>query len=117
MFLALQDQCGDEGDACIQRLQWVIHEIVTTDVTVAAAKQIMFGDPEIASPTYPQWPGTAYPTTDDAGAALVGCPNGYGVAYMLGQHEAQFGGRYIDAAVIFRNDVEALSIGWRIAAL
>ena len=66
---------------------------------------------------YPTWPGRQYNTNTEGGAALVGMPNGYGVAFMLAQRRASFGPRTIDHVRIFGNDHGQLTVGWHVNVL
>lgn len=48
------------------------------------------------------WPGTTYETATEEGLALLGTPNGIGVAYLLIQHKANLGHKTIDKITVFR---------------
>ena len=47
------------------------------------------------------WPGMPFETTTDAGTALLGSPNGWGVGYMVAQHNQELGGKVVDRVVVF----------------
>ena len=55
--------------------------------------------------------------TDQAAKALVGIPNGLGIAWMLLQHKKQFGPRTIDEVKVFGSDYGELCISWKIIIL
>ena len=65
------------------------------------------------------WPhGKTIKTADEAGKALVGCPNGYGIAYMLAQNQNVLGKKTITEVTIFAgkeyDNVMNLSITLRV---
>lgn len=114
VFLALQDKCGTKGLACIQRLKYVTHVAVCNPVGISVGQQVFTGKPHPPE-NYPPWPGRVYNTDIEAGAALVGILNGYGVAFMLAQHRQQFGPRLIDQVSIFGDDNGVISFAWHIS--
>ncbi|KAI4156026.1 MAG: hypothetical protein LQ340_000572 [Diploschistes diacapsis] len=116
VFLAIQQQCGTQGLPCIQRLQYIIHMLVSNSVSVAVAQRVFTGGTGTPA-SFPQWPGRSYETDTEGGAALVGVPNGYGVAYMLAQHRAQLGPRTVDQVRVFGNDYGQLCIAWHVNVL
>jgi hypothetical protein len=48
------------------------------------------------------WPGVAYDAESEEGRALLGTPNGSGVAFMLIQHKEQLGRKKIGKVTVFR---------------
>ncbi|MCJ1331848.1 hypothetical protein MMC10_008540 [Thelotrema lepadinum] len=101
MFLAYQKACESDADsaASLARLEWVIHHSTTNSVSMEVVKQIT--NNKTYRP-FPVWPGTEYTTTTDEGKALVGCPSGWGVAFMLGQHrQTDLGIKIIDKIHVF----------------
>ena len=47
------------------------------------------------------WPGTTYEAGTEAFNALLGTPNGFGIPYMLAQHQKQLGHKTVDKITIF----------------
>ena len=110
MFMILQDMCKNQQSptACVRNLKWVVHYNVVNKVCLDVAKQAT-RNPDIYS--FPHWPGISFQVAGDYGStvtqwakALIGCPNGYGVAYMLSQFRLKFGPRTINNVYVFGND-------------
>ena len=95
IFLAYQDACGNDA-GCTKNLEWIIHTNVVNDVSALVMDTITH-----AALHHPPWPGLIYPTETEQGKALVGCPNGYGVLYMLGQYRDRLGPKTVEYAAIF----------------
>ncbi|CAO2648158.1 Nn.00g090800.m01.CDS01 [Neocucurbitaria sp. VM-36] len=57
-----------------------------------------------------EWPGRTYDATSKDGHALLGTPNGSGVAYLLIQHKKQLGHKTIEKITVF-------SLGWNVMML
>jgi hypothetical protein len=53
------------------------------------------------------WPGLTFPMTELPGLAMLGTPNGYGVAWLLIQHRAQFGRRTIESVKVWSGPAPA----------
>lgn len=54
------------------------------------------------------WPGICYDATSLEGQALLGSPNGSGVAYMLIQHKQELGHKTIEKITVFRQGNELM---------
>ena len=106
-FLCLQNACKDDKE-CLGRIEWVIHQDVDNKVAQRVVKQIM----SKKKPT--SWPGKTFSTDDDEGKALVGCPNGYGLAYMLAQHQSALGKKTIDSVVVFKDKYGEMSLAFHV---
>lgn len=52
-------------------------------------------------PTYNLWPGKTFSVTSEEGKAIVGTPNGAGVAWLLAQHKKELGERRIEKVTVF----------------
>ncbi|PSN75359.1 hypothetical protein BS50DRAFT_616031 [Corynespora cassiicola Philippines] len=50
------------------------------------------------------WPGVTFRTDSLEGRALLGTPNGAGVAWLLAQHREQLGWRVVDQVTVFQLD-------------
>ena len=51
--------------------------------------------------TYFEWPGISFEVESEEGRAILGTPNGSGVAWMLGQHKGQFAGKRVERVTVF----------------
>lgn len=49
----------------------------------------------------PQWPGFQYSFGDVRMRAALGTPNGNGLAWLVGQHQAEIGKKIVDRVHIF----------------
>lgn len=49
-----------------------------------------------------QWPGVQLKMDDPRALAVLGTPNGNGIAWFLGQHKGELGHKIIDAVNVFR---------------
>ena len=118
MYLVYMDQCKQKI-ICLQTLQYIIHYDVANTQSLETVSYILKVP---LSHQFPDWdhgyvykPGSQ--DTDQAAKALVGIPNGLGIAWMLLQHEAQFGPRTIDQVTVFGSDYGELCIAWKIILL
>ena len=125
MFVAWKDYC--EGDTeCIEDLEWVIHVGVTSPSSRDAAL-LATGHQLGQIPQWPPFPGYQFPIPDESVPpneqdqtardnfnALVGCPNGLGVAFMLQQRQDAFNHMVIDRVHAFASDGNDLVIAWHI---
>jgi len=51
--------------------------------------------------TYEMWPGITFGMDTEEGKAILGTPNGCGVAWMLIQHSKAFGKKNIEKVTLF----------------
>ena len=129
VFLAHQKACGGAGSAgtpaCLQKLQWIVHQGVNNPGCIVAMKAAWESDgsePVDLKKLNP-WPGESFWTDHEdedqarAAKALIGCPNGVGSAYLLMQHEAEYGSRYIYEVRMFADDGMDPCIAWRIGTV
>lgn len=86
-----------KGDpACMQRFKWwIVVDVRNARALDAARKCILYNVAPCIS-----WPGHPFSTTDKYGQALLGCPVGYGLAWMLGNHKDRFGPKTVDTVNI-----------------
>jgi hypothetical protein len=52
------------------------------------------------------WPGLAFKMSDERGQAMLGTPNGLGVAWLLITHKSQFAGRTIESVRVWTGPEE-----------
>lgn len=96
---------GQNVQQCLQRLEWIIHHSVTNPVSENVAATVM------GQSDYSAWPGKSFQTEDDDnGKALVGCPNGYGVGFLIADHSHLLGGKTIDYVNVFGDDVYGMIV-------
>ncbi|MCJ1327562.1 hypothetical protein MMC10_004233 [Thelotrema lepadinum] len=113
MFLVFQNLCSSQQQPlqCIQNLQYVIHYDVVNPTCMEMASTALSNN--IAN-GYPQYPGPQFtvagpysdPNTQWA-KVFIGCPNGYGLAYMLSQFRNKFGPKTISDVNVFGYDGDA----------
>ena len=110
--------CDDHG-VDVKSLKWIIHKVILNRSCEAVAKQTI-GQPVDEWVVWPPYPGHVYPlpeqtdeppteeeqTAIDNFNALVGCPNGYGIAFMLQQRmdNAFLGRMVINEVDLFGTD-------------
>jgi len=70
---------------------------MSNEVTIEVIRRILGG-------FYGPWPGVEVPMTDAAGLAVLGTPNGRGVAWLLATHKEQFGRRTIESVRVWSDD-------------
>ncbi|KAF2014147.1 hypothetical protein BU24DRAFT_492854 [Aaosphaeria arxii CBS 175.79] len=51
-----------------------------------------------------KWPGVSFSSMSEQGRALLGSPNGIGLGYLLVQHKAQLGNKYVTRIDVFAPD-------------
>ena len=122
MFLMHNKMCNG-NTALLQKLEWVVHKYVTNDLSEDVMKEawnsVGKGAP-FSQFACPEFPGKTFhvdaadPAEAKAAKALMGCPNGVGVSYLLLQHEAAYGKRKVDYVNIFGDKSGAAGIAWHI---
>ena len=85
VFVEWQSQAKDRG-LDIRELNYVFRMEMSNAVTIEVIQRILGG-------SYGPWPGVEVQMTDAAGLAMLGTPNGRGVAWLLATHKEQFGKR------------------------
>ena len=126
IFLIHTHLCGGSL-ACLQRLQYVVHEHVTNYDTYGVANWVVYGPDQSGWNQFPSWANDPFqgatfaPDADTAGGpthvdgnTLLGTPNGLGVAYLLSQHRNQYGPKIVDEINVFSTDDSALAIAYHI---
>ena len=106
---------------CLRNLKWIIHENVENPTCQAAMDTAWEIPPKLNQPKWPAWPGRKYTVTDSekadeakAARAMIGCPNGFGIAYMLMQHKEEFDTNTINSVTIFATDPGQQCLAWSI---
>ncbi|OAL04328.1 hypothetical protein IQ06DRAFT_290457 [Phaeosphaeriaceae sp. SRC1lsM3a] len=62
--------------------------------------------------TYEIWPGVAFPIDSEEGKAILGTPNGAGVAWLLAQHKKELGNLAIKKVTVFYAENESDLCRW-----
>jgi hypothetical protein len=76
---------------------------ITNEKTKAVIEHIMRNTTSMER--YPVFPGISwYTDQNEEAAALLGTPNGSGVAWLLIQHKAQLGHKIVDKVTLVYND-------------
>lgn len=68
------------------------------------SQSIIAGALRNARKTLCRWPGVTFNMESTGGRAILGCPNGYGVAYLLLQHRKQLGRKRVKGVTVFEDD-------------
>ena len=132
LFVSWQKFCNDENTD-VQSLQWVVHGTVTNPSCNDAAL-LAIGANRGDNVKWPPFPGHVFklpngdlsppdPDPNDEETAinnfnaLVGCPNGYGTAFMLSQRQESLGHMGIDQVNVFgTNGIGFLAMAWHLAS-
>ncbi|MCJ1328101.1 hypothetical protein MMC10_004776 [Thelotrema lepadinum] len=118
LFLTHQALCSNDLE-CLKRLRWVFHINVSNQETKDVVNRAL-ANLQYPSPVSRGWPGailvpsrSTTETADQAAVAMLGCPNGHGIAYLLSQHVAQYGHKIIDQVNVFTDSTGEPRIAWR----
>jgi hypothetical protein len=95
VFVDWKMQADATGDD-IQGLKYVIRYEVANPDTLTTVEQA-------AGDSFPQWPGLTFPMSDERALAILGTPNGAGIAYLLATHKEQLG----------HKTIESVNVWWR----
>lgn len=87
-------------------LKYVLQYDVSNSYTIAVVKTINYKN----GTNVLDWPGTTYDAGSTEGQALIGTPNGSGIAYLLIQHKAGLGHKTIDAITVFDWDEDLMML-------
>ena len=82
VFVEWQSQARARG-VDIRGLNYVFRMEMSNEDTIEVIRRILGG-------FYGPWPGVEVPMTDAAGLAVLGTPNGRGVAWLLATHKEQY---------------------------
>jgi hypothetical protein len=85
-------------------LRYVLRYIVLNDLTRFVVEYLGLQSKLVLT----GWPGTTYNTGSVEFNALLGSPNGSGVAYLLAQHKTQLGHKTIDKITVFKKTYEIM---------
>lgn len=106
-FLAWKHESGGN----IRNLKYIVQSIIINPITVDIIGRILESRKETVKP----WPGLKIPMTDPDAQALLGSPNGGGVAWLLIQHKEQLGLKVPDAVTIYGRSSTSRSLVFWIA--
>lgn len=104
VFLAWQHAAGNK----VNGLRYVIRHGIINAKTIAVTKHIL----ELRGAANQPWPGLKIPMSDRDALALMGTPNGQGVAWMLIQHKQQLGWKTISDVTIFQDGRDLCLCFW-----
>ena len=100
-YLCLLKACNND-EKCVKNIQWWLVDHVTNEVSNKMLRRVL-RHAGYAAPSPRPWPGQAFDVNTADGKALVGTPNGYGLLWMLGQHQLSVGAKTVDKAYVFAN--------------
>jgi hypothetical protein len=93
VFVEWQGQATQRG-LPISGLNYVFRFEIANADTIKVIQRILGG-------AFRPWPGVSVPMTDAAGLAILGTPNGRGVAWLLATHKEQFGKKTIESVTVW----------------
>ena len=96
VFIEWQSQAQDRG-LDVRGLNYVFRYDISNAETILVMEQIFMG---VSRP----WPGIEVQMSHSAGLAMLGTPNGRGVAWLLATHKEQFGRRTIESVRVWSGD-------------
>ncbi|MCJ1327336.1 hypothetical protein MMC10_004005 [Thelotrema lepadinum] len=111
VILYWREACGGE-DKCMKGLHYVIHQDVDNKVGQLVVEKVLGEDEEGEQVEPEPWSGKQVGVDGEEGKALVGCPNGYGIAFMLAQNQGVSGKKTIDSVVIFADKYGEMSLAY-----
>ncbi|KAF2243987.1 hypothetical protein BU26DRAFT_569871 [Trematosphaeria pertusa] len=99
-FLQWYGSHGSDNREAAQNIKFVFQTPIENADTKAIITQALFKAGKELRP----WPGVTFSMHTDEGKALLGSPNGAGVAFMLIQHQQQLGRKTIARVTVFQDD-------------
>jgi hypothetical protein len=93
VFVEWQSQATERG-LDIRELNYVFRFEISNSDTIEVIQRLFGG-------MYRQWPGLDFQMTHETGLAMLGTPNGRGVAWLLATHKEQFGKRTIESVTVW----------------
>jgi hypothetical protein len=94
-FLEWQRQALVSGQD-VQQLKYVIRYEIINEDTCRIIEEAA-GEDQIPTP----WPGLTESMSEEKGRAILGTPNGLGIAYMLATHKSHFGEKTIESVRVW----------------
>jgi hypothetical protein len=85
----------------MDQLKGVLRDFIINSVTTNIATQV--ASEHQAAHGIPGWPGADFAAGSDEFAALLACPNGVGVAWLLLQHREQMGHKTVSSVKVFHD--------------
>jgi hypothetical protein len=86
-------------DGVVPNLKFVGRVFIHNDITRTVLKTVLANirrKKSVGDEHLPQWPGVTFTMESDEGKALLGTPNGSGVAWLLAQHKKELGHKIVD---------------------
>jgi hypothetical protein len=98
-FVEWQTQAQANGQD-IRGLKYVIRYEIVNPATTSIIE-------EAAGKLYSiQWPGVTILMSDEKGRAILGTPNGAGVAYLLATHKTQLGQKTVESVHVWSRHIQ-----------
>ena len=99
-FLCWQHACQNDWH-CMQGLEWVVQDSVRNQTSLRVSSSAVSN---VGGTWSTAFPGTYIGMDREEGKAMLGTPNGWGVAWMLGQHVIPFGAKTAASVTVFENN-------------
>ena len=88
IFLGWKSVCkAANPQADVSSLRYILRQTVSNQITLGVIDSY--------APNVGAWPGKSFDINSRGGQALLGTPNGYGIAFMLLQHQAELGNKKV----------------------
>ncbi|KAJ4353431.1 uncharacterized protein N0V89_005160 [Didymosphaeria variabile] len=97
IMFALWKDCARARGTSIDNLHYFLSVCIDNDTALRIIR-------EVAPSNLPFYPGVVFSTREVEGQALLGTPNGVAIGYLLSQHKAVLGLRYVDTVRVFKSE-------------
>jgi hypothetical protein len=81
----------------IKELKWVFRYEITNPTTIDVLREACQG----VEVEKLKWPGKKFSMHEEEGKAMLGAPNGVGVAWLLATHKEQFGDLMVESVRVW----------------
>lgn len=98
-FLEWQGQCQRAGTSIRS-----LNRIFRTQVENTATTNVILTALSNVGQQVEQWPGWTFDANSDEGAAILGAPNGYGIAWLLIGHKIALGLKTVSTIQVWQNN-------------
>ena len=96
VFLGWKDLCSKQNPPVDpSNLKYIVRRLVTNPITQGVINDY--------APGVNPWPGKTFNIGDRGAQALLGTPNGYGVGFLLLQHQTTFGNKKIQKVIVWND--------------
>jgi hypothetical protein len=99
-FLQWADLHKNEKGPAVSHLRYIMKTPCENPTTQLVIKKAL----KNTGQTLSKWPGVTFSMDTKEGVAILGTPNGWGVAYLLVQHKKQLGNKVVDKVTVFQDE-------------